>query len=140
MTRVSAELRRQIIERAAGCCEYCLISREDRLLPCHIDHVIAEKHRGLTTLDNLCLSCPNCNEYKGTDLSSIDPKTDQIIPLFNPRKHIWNEHFRLDHVLIEPLTPEGRATVFLLRLNDPIRMDEREVLIAEGRYPCQPQQ
>lgn len=138
MTRVNAELRKQVIERAGGCCEYCLISREDRLLPFHIDHVTAEKHRGLTILNNLCLSCPNCNGYKGTDLASIDFETGEISPLFNPRKHRWNDHFRLNRGFIEPHTPEGRATVFLLRLNDPIRLSERELLLAEGRYPCQP--
>ncbi len=137
MTRVNGELRRQVIERASGCCEYCLISREDRLMPFHVDHVIAEKHRGLTALNNLCLSCPNCNEYKGSDLASIDPETGEITPLFNPRKHRWNDHFKLNHAFIEPLTAEGRATVFLLRLNEPSRLSERELLIAEGRYPTQ---
>ena len=140
MTRVSGELRRQVIVRAGGCCEYCLISREDRLLPFHVDHVIAEKHNGSTALTNLCLSCPDCNEYKGSDLASIDPENGEITPLFNPRKHRWNDHFKLNHVFIEPLTPEGRATVFLLRVNTPARLTEREVLIAEGRYPCQPLQ
>jgi len=138
MTRVSGELRKQVIERAGGCCEYCLMSREDRLTPFHVDHVIAEKHNGLTASMNLCLSCPECNEYKGSDLASIDPETGEITPLFNPRKHRWSDHFRLNHVSIEPLTPEGPATVFLLHLNDPNRLDEREFLLAEGRYPCMP--
>ena len=33
------------------------------------------------------------------------------------------------------LTPTGLATIALLHLNDEDRLLEREVLIAEGRYP-----
>lgn len=44
MSYVNAALRRSVIERAENCCEYCLVSREDRQLPYEIDHIIAEKH------------------------------------------------------------------------------------------------
>jgi hypothetical protein len=36
---------------------------------------------------------------------------------------------------IEPITPEGRVTVFLLRLNDPERIIDRVLLMAINRYP-----
>ncbi len=36
--------------------------------------------------------------------------------------------------LIEPLTPEGRVTARLLRLNLDKRVIERRLLIAAGRY------
>lgn len=61
MTYISAELRRQVIDRAGGCCEYCLMNTKDRLLPFEIDHIISEKHGGLTDSDNLCLACYRCN-------------------------------------------------------------------------------
>ena len=33
---------------------------------------------------------------------------------------------------ITPLTPEGRVTVRLLQLNEPMRVEERELLFAAG--------
>ena len=51
-----------------------------------------------------------------------------ITPLFNPRAQQWADHLRFEGATIVPLTPEGRATVFLLRLNDPERAQERAAL------------
>jgi hypothetical protein len=56
--------------------------------------------------------------------------------LFNPRTQSWSDHFRLNGAMIEPLTPEGRVTVFLLRFNDSGRIIEREMMIDLGVYPC----
>ncbi|MBN8634059.1 MAG: HNH endonuclease [Anaerolineae bacterium] len=136
MTYISAVLRREVIERASNCCEYCRISRADHVLPFEIDHIISEKHRGKTELDNLCLSCWDCNHAKGSDIASVDSETGKPTFLFHPRLHNWNEHFRLEGVHIIPLTPEGRVTEFLLQLNKVERLQERAMLITLGRYPC----
>lgn len=136
MTSSVGTLRPQVVARAGNCCEYCLISQTDRLFSFHVEHIVAEKHRGETKLENLCLSCPQCNNFKGSDLTSIDPETDLITPLFNPRKQKWSEHFRLNGPIIEPLTSEGRVTVWTLRLNESQRVIERETLIEAGTYPC----
>lgn len=37
--------------------------------------------------------------------------------------------------VIEPLTPEARVTVNILRLNDPDRLAERLSLLEAGLYP-----
>lgn len=137
-TYISAALRREVIARAIGCCEYCRVGEGDRAIDFAIDHVIAEKHGGETTSDNLCLSCYWCNSYKGSDLSSVDWADDgQIVPLFNPRQQRWSDHFRLDGAQIVALTATGRVTVFLLRLNAPERIEERHLLLELGVYPCQ---
>jgi HNH endonuclease len=128
VTYVSAELRRQVRERAHNCCEYCLIPEANTLSAHTIDHVIAEKHGGPTDLANLALSCAICNARKGSDLTSIDPESGAIVPLFNPRQERWTDHFRLSLGRIEPLTPTGRVTVRLLQLNLPARVEERELL------------
>lgn len=134
---ISAALRRDVTARANGCCEYCLTSMEDRVIEFAIDHIIAEKHGGLTKLENLCLSCYWCNSYKGSDLSSVDwDDSGKIIPLFNPRLEKWVDHFRLEGPRIIPLTPSGRVTVFLLQLNAVERIKERRLLIELGSYPC----
>jgi hypothetical protein len=37
---------------------------------------------------------------------------------------------------IEPLTPEGRVTVSILRLNEPVRIEQRRNLYLLSHYPC----
>jgi len=129
-------LRRLVTERANACCEYCLLGADDNFFPHEVDHIIAEKHRGKTEEANLCLSCFDCNRYKGSDIGSVDIVTDRLTSLFHPRRQRWTDHFRLNGALIEPLTPEGRVTVYLLRLNDDERVAKRTELIELGRYPC----
>jgi hypothetical protein len=134
-SRPSAELRRLVIERAGNHCEYCQIHQDDVIATHQIDHVIAEKHGGGTTPENLALSCMLCNLRKGSDLSSVDPASSVVVPLFNPRTHDWSEPFRLDGLTILGLTPEGRTTVEFLQLNSYERLAERQELVQAGRFP-----
>lgn len=135
--RVPERLRQQVRQRAGDCCEYCLIHEDDAYFAYEADHVIAEKHGGAATLDNLAWACASCNRYKGTDLAAIDPQTNHITPIFNPRNQQWRRHFRLNGAQIDGLTTAGRATVRLLHLNDNWHVDERAALIQVGRYPPQ---
>ena len=125
MTYIPTTLRRQVIERAGNRCEYCLLPAEVAFFPHEVDHVVAEKHEGATDIDNLALACWRCNRHKGSDLTSFDPQTRQLSPLFNPRTQLWSEHFAYERERIIGLTPEGRTTVTLLRLNSEERLIER---------------
>ncbi len=127
-------LRRQVRERARGICEYCLIPEAAVLAAHETDHVIPQKHGGLTEFGNLALSCALCNRYKGSDLASLDPETGDIFPFYNPRCDRWTDHFRLEHAQIIPLTPIGCVTVRIFQINNPERVRERELLIASGIY------
>ena len=60
-TYIPAAMRRQVRERANGCCEYCLLAEEDAYFPHEADHIISVKHRGLSVLENLAWSCFDCN-------------------------------------------------------------------------------
>jgi hypothetical protein len=131
-TYVPAELRRLVRVRAHEACEYCLIPESATFAPHQVDHIIAEKHGGQTDADNIALPCIVCNKRKGSDLASIDPVNGAIVPLFHPRKDRWSSHFQLVGGRIEPLTAVGRATVRLLQLNNPDRVEEREGLVAAG--------
>ncbi len=91
-----------------------------------MDHVIALKHRGETVAENLAYACWRCNRYKGTDLGSFDPQTNEFSLLFNPRIQMWSEHFTVEETQIVGLTAEGRTTVQLLQLNSPDRLRERK--------------
>ncbi len=99
-----------------------------------IDHIVARKHGGTDVASNLCLSCFYCNSFKGSDLTGLDPKTRKITPLFNPRRHKWARHFRWQEASLIGLTPVGRATVALLRINDEYRIELRGELIKEGVF------
>ncbi len=136
MTYIPVELRRLVAERANHCCEYCLLHQDDNYVSHEADHVISEKHGGQTIMENLCLSCFECNRYKGSDIGSIDTVTNTFTPLFNPRIMHWSDHFQLDDAIITGSTPEGRVTVSLLRLNKSERLLKRDALIRLGRYPC----
>ena len=132
---IPTELRQLVHERADGRCEYCRYPQEASFLAFEVEHIIAEKHGGAASADNLALACPYCNRFKGTDLGSLDPETGQLTPFFNPRTQEWLEHFQLDGAWIVPLTPEGRVTVVILRCNHPDRIMERRRLIQAGEYP-----
>lgn len=134
-TRPSADLRRQVIQRADNRCEYCLLHQDDVVATHQVDHVIAEKHGGATVLDNLALSCMTCNRRKGSDLASLDPQSGSLTPLFNPRDQTWPEHFELSGFRITGKSSVGRTTVEFLQLNSPQRLSERRELIAAGRLP-----
>lgn len=134
---IPVALRRAVITRAGNCCEYCLLSQEDIFFSFEIDHIISQKHGGETKLANLCLSCPDCNRYKGSDIGSIDRETGVFTPLFNPRVQTWSDHFRLDNFVIEPLTSVGRVTERVLRLNLLERIQDRK-FYADSHYPCRP--
>jgi HNH endonuclease len=108
---VNRELVRQVAERAGHRCEYCQLPEWALLLPFQIDHIIAEKHGGRTVEDNLALACPHCNRFKGPNIAGIEPETDEVVRLFNPRKDLWQEHFAWDAVRLVGRTPSGRATV-----------------------------
>jgi hypothetical protein len=129
---LSTSMRRAVATRAQDRCEYCG-KPQISFFPHEVDHVLAQKHGGQTTLDNLALACFERNRYKGSDVASFDPHTRQLTPLFNPRQQKWGEHFRYIEGTIVPLTPEGRVTVMLLCLNQPTRVTERIALRAAGR-------
>ncbi len=136
MTRyVPAPLRNLVIERARGRCEYCLIHEDDAIISHEVYHVIAEKHGGPSTAENLAFACFPCNRYKGSDIASVDPLTGEIVPLYNPRVDHWSTHFANENGIIRPLSSIGRATVHLLKLNLPERVLRRQGLISLGRWP-----
>jgi HNH endonuclease len=137
-TYIPASLRQLVSQRASGSCEYCLINQTFSMYSHEVDHVIALKHGGESTEDNLVIACLPCNRHKGSDLTSIDPLTGVITPLFNPRTQSWLEHFQLEGGFILGLTAIGRTTVFLLQMNATNRLQLRQSLTDQGLYPNLP--
>ncbi len=135
-TYIGAELRRQVVSRAGNICEYCLIHEDDTFFGCHVDHIISEKHGGLTTESNLALACSVCNLRKGSDIASIT-SSGILTRLYHPRTDLWSHHFALFGAVVEPLTSIGEVTISLLQLNSSERILERQELIETERYPSE---
>ncbi len=128
-------LRDRVWSRARGRCEYCQVPQECDPISFEIDHVIAEKHHGLTELENLALACFACNNHKGANLSGRDQLTRRVVRLFDPRRDEWSVHFRWKGAVLVGKTPRGRATVDVLAINLPHRVVHRLELIEEGEFP-----
>jgi hypothetical protein len=121
-TPLSSELRRKVAQRARYCCSYCQ-SREAIVgATFTVDHIIPQALGGNDDIDNLCLACWDCNRIKHTHVTGIDPLSGERVPLFNPNRQLWADHFAWEEggKLIIGLTSEGRATVEQLQLNRPV--------------------
>lgn len=134
--RLTATLRRQIIEREGQRCAYC---RSPLLvgIPMVVDHIVPLTVGGSSTPENLCLACYRCNEFKGPRTEARDPYDGRQIPLFHPRQQQWRDHFAWhpEGETIVGLTPCGRATIEMLRLNNDWLMQARRIWMRIGLHP-----
>lgn len=89
---------------------------------------------GRTETENLAWACHRCNYYKGPNLTGIEPGTQMVVPLFNPRRAVWNLHFALPGFCLVGLTPIGRTTVSLLQMNAERRIERRAELVKRGLF------
>jgi hypothetical protein len=60
------------------------------LIAFHVEHIISRQHGGTDDSGGLALAFDRCNAYKGPNLTSIDPGTGAVVPLFNPRADAWS--------------------------------------------------
>lgn len=117
MPDLSLEDKKRIIyQEANGCCEYCQTCEVNIGQRMHVDHITPNSNNNM---DNLCLACWNCNTSKGVETQAIDPLTNEIVALYNPRKHLWANHFAWTKFNTEILgiTAIGRSTVKCLKMN-----------------------
>ena len=128
-------IRDQVWQRAASICEYCQLPQEFIDAIHEVDHIIAEKHRGSTTLENLALACYHCNNHKGPNIASIDPQTGDLSRLFHPRRDVWSEHFHWEHLTLVGRSKIGRATILALNLNGPEQIARRRTLRTGKQFP-----
>lgn len=125
--------REFVRSRSGNRCEYCRLPQSAApFLTFHIEHVEAQQHVLDDSLDNLALACPDCNRYKGPNLTTLAPQTRDIVRLFHPRRDLWEEHFELRGSLVVGLTDVGVATVRLLQMNVAERVKMRAELLLSG--------
>jgi hypothetical protein len=135
MVAIPTSLRQLVIQRADNRCEYCGLSQLGQAATFHIDHVIPVMASGSTTAGNLALACVSCSLYKGARQDIEDPKTNEMVSIFNPRQQTWKEHFAWMGVEVIGLTAVGRATVNALKLNRDIIKTIRVEEEFFGRHP-----
>lgn len=134
--KIPDRIRRQVAERADHRCNYCR-SPERAGVPMVMDHIIPLAAGGSSDIENLCLACYRCNEFKGAKLTALDPLTDNDVPLFNPNLQSWPDHFAWskDGLHAVGLTACGRATVEALHLNAERLSQARQIWILVGLHP-----
>lgn len=132
---ISEETKQQVRERANYLCEYCHSPERLGANRFTFDHIIPKSLDGSDELNNLALACRRCNERRYNFVAGIDPETQEITPLFNPRNQKWEEHFVWTNggTEIQGQTPTGRATCVRLDLND-MRYPEEDSIRATRRF------
>lgn len=84
-------LREQVRQRAGLCCEYCRMPQECIDAVHEVDHIIAEKHRGPSSLENLD-RWQDHFEYHGAMLIGLTPVAKATIAVLE-----INLRHRIDH-------------------------------------------
>ena len=134
---ISAKLRKTVTDRANRLCEYCLMLLDFSHDPFEVEHIRPISMKGKTVLSNLALACRGCNLFKSNKIEGFDAVSDETVRLFNPRKDVWSENFgwAKDFTIVIGLTPIGRATVEVLKLNRDGLINQREMLYKFGKHP-----
>jgi hypothetical protein len=134
---VNESERQRVLERARGCCEYCQSQMRYATQSFSIEHILPKAKGGSDDLENLALSCQGCNNHKFTRTEATDVLSGLVVPLFDPRKHVWLEHFAWgeDFTRVLGLTPIGRASVETLQLNRDGVVNLRWALHTLGQHP-----
>ena len=134
---LQADLRQRLLDTDDHCCVYCQTTQANSGQPMVVDHIIPKSQGGQTIFENLCFSCRRCNEFKGPVVEAEDPLTGEIAPLYHPRRQIWTEHFAWDSpgIYLVGLTPIGRVTILVLRMNNEIIQNARWRWVSAGWHP-----
>ena len=118
--RIPKRRRAEVAARALYRCEYCHSSASLALGHFHVDHIQPRKFGGSDDVDNLAYACPLCNENKLVTTEGRNSVTGGTVSLFNPSTNNWNSLFiwSADGIDLIGLTPTGRVTITILKLND----------------------
>jgi 5-methylcytosine-specific restriction endonuclease McrA len=137
--RLTQAQRREVQQRARGCCEYCISQAQFSSDPFSIEHIRPRSKGGTDDLENLALACQGCNNFKYNHICAIDPVTGNSVPLYHPRQHLWYDHFTWndDCTNLIGITPTGRATVERLKLNRTGVTNLRRIFGSIGQHPPQ---
>jgi hypothetical protein len=134
---IPVTLRQRVAEIARFRCGYCLTSQRIIGPLLEIEHIVPEARGGSSDEEKLFMACPACNSHKSQRIDAVDPESLTIVPLFNPRTDLWNEHFEWieEGAVILGKTSKGRATVAVLNMNHPDIVAARRLWVMAGWHP-----
>jgi 5-methylcytosine-specific restriction endonuclease McrA len=134
---ISAEIRRRLRIQAGDRCGYCLSPQHLVLGWLEIEHIIPTARGGTNDEENLWRGCRMCNAYKSAQSEGLDPETAGRVPLFDPRRQHWADHFAWsdDGIQVLGRTGCGRATVVALQLDNLVAVMVRREWVAAGWHP-----
>ncbi len=137
MSRPSVSIKKNVIERASGLCEYCKSPSDFSPQSFSIEHIYPISAGGQSNLDNLAYACQGCNNHKYTKTEGIDPLSNIEAALFHPRQDNWSTHFGWVEggLKIIGLTKTGRTTVKELQLNRENLLNLRSLLLLADMHP-----
>lgn len=116
-----------VAERADHRCEYCHAPEQIFNFPLEVEHIQPRSLAGEDELQNLALACRSCNLHKSDRIAGFDDETKMEVRLFNPRQDEWSVNFQtnLETAEITGLTPIGRITIKLLKMNTSAQLAAR---------------
>jgi hypothetical protein len=129
---MNPRLRERVRQRAEGRCEYCHAPEALSRFRFQADHIIAEKHGGVTDMKNLAWAYFRCNSHKGPNVAGWDGGSGATVRLYHPRMDIWKEHFRWSGPRLVGKTLVGRATIDVLCINRKEAIELRAAWLSEG--------
>lgn len=129
------ELRDKVESRARGRCEFCRMHQSLQGASFHVEHIVPSSRGGSSTLSNLAWACPGCNLHKSDRVEAVDPDSGASVPIYHPRRHVWSDHFEWDDYSMVGRTPVGQATIVVLDLNHPRRIQIRKAEQLFGLFP-----
>ncbi len=102
-----------------------------------IEHILPISKGRTDDLENLALACSACNGSKYNKTEAFDQSRNKIIPLFDPRKDVWKEHFawNSDFSEIVGVSEKGKVTVETLKMNRKRTGIIRKFLYLVGEHP-----
>ena len=113
-------VRDDMYEKQNKKCAYCRIHVPLACVPMHREHIVyKDKHPQWMFLpENLCVACPTCNEFKGTDEVLENPKAlnypkdSSGFKIIHPMYDKYSDHIELvEDILYKGKTPKGVFTI-----------------------------
>lgn len=115
-------------------CVYCRMDISSATGISHIEHIAPKSiyPQWMYEPMNLCLSCPTCNSFKGTnDILEHHkgrklPTVSDAYKIVHPHLDRYSDHIRIiDSLLYQGLTPKGKYTIDICHLTRTSLLEER---------------
>lgn len=113
-------LRRDMYRKQNKRCAFCRIHVPEACVPMHREHIVYkdEHPQWMFLPENLCITCPTCNEFKGTTEVLEDPQTTTYpnksdgFKIIHPLYDRYSDHIELvGDVLYKGKTDKGIFTI-----------------------------